>query len=453
MKLRTRLILTSVAVTSASTFLIGSVAVSTSHKSQIEILDKSLSLVASAIHQDSTSALSEGLYAVQQSDVSLSLVYYSANHTATVLNESQLTKVPSPSGKELKSSFIRPQTHTGAESYRFRSVNLTQGEYLLVAGSLGAINDQYRNDRIRLFFLIVLFLLLAMVATWGFIQRDIRQIQALIDSATEISNGNTEIEIEANQGDSEVDQLSTALNRMVVALRRTAEIEEAASKRMQDFLGDASHELRTPLTVVKGYVELLSGRDLDEVAARKRAFGRVTSEILRMELLIKDLLFLAEFGLTPEVSKDEVDLSEMLAAHVADFQLLNPQRDIELDIEPNLFLEGSQSHLERLLVNVFGNISRHTPPEVPVRVTLTKVGDGLELCIEDGGPGLPESAYANGVQSFQRFDKSRSRENGGSGLGMSIIFAIVNEHKGRVILGKSALGGLRIHVFFDNLGS
>ncbi|MCX6430487.1 MAG: hypothetical protein NTX12_05935, partial [Actinobacteria bacterium] len=74
MKLRTRLILASVAITSTSTFLIGSLAVSTSHKSQIELLDKSLTSVASSIHGESTSALSEGLYAVQQSDVSLSLV-------------------------------------------------------------------------------------------------------------------------------------------------------------------------------------------------------------------------------------------------------------------------------------------------------------------------------------------------------------------------------------------
>ncbi len=451
MKLRTRLILTSVAVTSVSTFLIGSVAISSSHKSQIELLDKSLTLVASSIHPDSTSALAEGLYAVQQSDVTLTLVYYSADGTATVLNESKLKKVPSPGEKELKNSYFRAQTHTGAESYRFRSVNLTQGEYLVVAGSLGAINDQYRNDRIRLFFLILLFLLFAILATWTFIQRDIRQIEVLIDSAAEISEGNTEIEIEANQGNSEVDQLSNALNRMVVALRRTAEVEEAASNRMQDFLGDASHELRTPLTVVKGYVELLSSKDLDDEATRKRAFSRVTSEILRMEYLINDLLFLAEFGLIPEVYKDNIDLSDLLAAHVADFKLMNPQRDIEIEIEPNLFLEGSKPHLERLFANIFGNINRHTPPEASVRVAMRKVGDGLELCVEDGGQGLPDSAYVNGVQSFQRFDKSRSRENGGSGLGMSIIFAIVNEHKGKAILGKSALGGLRIHVFFDNL--
>jgi len=449
-KLRTRLILASVAITSASTFLIGSLAVSTSHKSQIALLDKSLNSVASSIHGDSTSALSEGLYAVQQSDISLSLVYFSSNKQATVLNESKLKKVPMPGANELKDSYLQPQSHRGSENYRFKSVKLTQGEYVIVAGSLSAINSQYRSDRIRLLFLILFFLLLASLATWAFVQRDIQKIEDLIDSATEISNGNTEIEIAAGVGDSEVDQLSDALNRMVVALRRTAEIEEASSRRMQDFLGDASHELRTPLTVVKGYVELLSGTNLDDADQRKRAFSRVTSEILRMESLIKDLLFLAEFGMTPERSQEDVNFSEMLTSHVADFALLNSHRDISLDIEEGVHLQGSTSHLERLLANIFGNITRHTPSEAPVRVTLIKVGNGIEMCVEDGGPGLPDAAYSNGVQSFQRFDKSRSRENGGSGLGMSIIFAIVNEHDGKIVLGKSALGGLRIHVFFDN---
>jgi signal transduction histidine kinase len=431
--------------------LIGGFAISSTHKSQIALLDKSIDVVSASIHQDSTAALSEALYAVQQSDISLSLVYFSATKVATVLTQAQLKKVPNPTETELKNSFSRPQSHVGIESYRFRSVHLTQEEYVVIAGSLGEINAQYKSDRFRLLGFAFVWLILAIFATWIYIRRDIKQIENLIRSATDISNGNTGVEIPAGQGDSEVDQLSDSLNRMVIALRRTAEIEEASAKRMQDFLGDASHELRTPLTVVKGYIELLSGADLADPAHRKRAFDRVGSEITRMENLIKDLLFLAEFGLTPDFAMEELDFSDLVQSHISDFQLLNSARPIEVDLVPDVVLSGSRPHLERLLANIFGNITRHTPNEAPVRVTLLKVGPGLELIIEDGGPGLPENAYQSGVQSFQRFDKSRSREHGGSGLGMSIIFAIVNEHKGKVILGKSALGGLRLHLFFDNL--
>ena len=451
MKLRTRLIVASATVTTISTMLIGGFAISSTHNSQIALLDKSLNLVISSINRDSTSALSEALFAVQQSDISLTLVYFSSSKIATVLNESQLSKVPSPNESELTYSFSRAQTHSGAEDYRFRSVKLTAGEYVLVAGSLADIQSQFRSDRLRLFGFTFGWLFLAILVTWIYIRRDFKKIENLIFSATEISNGETSVEIPSWDGDSELDQLSESLNRMVVALRRTAEIEEAAAKRMQDFLGDASHELRTPLTVVKGYVELLSGTEMTDLEQRKRSFDRVGSEIKRMEALIKDLLFLAEFGMQPELALGDVEFSSLLTSHVDDFRLLNAARQIELEIEPDIVLKGFRPHLERLLVNIFGNISRHTPYDAPVRVTLVKLPVGAELIIEDGGPGLPESAYQSGVQSFQRFDKSRSREHGGSGLGMSIILAIVNEHRGRVILGKSALGGLRIHLFFDNL--
>ena len=88
-----------------------------------------------------------------------------------------------------------------------------------------------------------------------------------------------------------------------------------------------------------------------------------------------------------------------------------------------------------------------------MRVTLKRIGGRVDLFIEDGGPGLPDGAYSGGIQGFQRFDKSRSREHGGSGLGMSIIFAIAREHSAGVALRRSDLGGLGIHLTFGNLSA
>ena len=116
-----------------------------------------------------------------------------------------------------------------------------------------------------------------------------------------------------------------------------------------------------------------------------------------------------------------------------------------------MILNGSESHIARLFTNVFGNISRHTPKDAPVHVSLLRGEHGISIVIEDGGPGLPESAYQEGMRNFQRFDRSRSRQDGGSGLGMSIIYAIVREHGGAVTLRPSNLGGLGIHLFFGNL--
>lgn len=453
MKLRTRLTLASAAVTSISTLLIGGFAVNASHNSGIALLDKSLNQVATSVRGNTNAALSEALYSVQQSDIALTLVYYTAEKKSSVLNPSGLITLPNPTNQEMKLSAERPITHTGIEDYRFRTIDLSDGEYLVVAASLADIDGRYRSDLLRLLFFIVLCLVAAGIATWVLVRRDMRRIEDLIATAGDISSGDTDIHIEPGDGNSEIDQLAMSLSKMISALRRTAEIEEQSAMKMQDFLGDASHELRTPLTVVKGYVELLSGSAMTDPEKRAKAFERVGSEIVRMETLISDLLFLAEFGDVPNHEFTEIDISKILSSHLADFATLSESREIETRIQEGVTIHGSAVHIARLLSNIFANISRHTPSNAPVRVTLSWVKGHADLFIEDGGPGLPAGAYAEGMQSFRRFDKSRSREHGGSGLGMSIIFAIAREHSATVELEPSDLGGLGVHVVFGNLPS
>jgi len=433
--------------------LIGGFAVNASHNSGIALLDKSLNQVAASVRGNTNAALSEALYSVQQSDIALTLVYFTAQKKPSVLSPSSLITIPNPTNQEVKESVKHPISHIGIENYRFRSINLPEGEYLVVAASLEDIDRRYRSDLLRLLFFIVLCLVAAGIATWVLVRRDMRRIEDLIATAGDISSGQTDVHIEPGDGNSEIDQLAESLNKMVSALRRTAAIEEQAATKMQDFLGDASHELRTPLTVVKGYVELLSGSAMTDPEKRAKAFERVSAEIVRMETLISDLLFLAEFGDVPNQEFSQIDISEILRSHLADFATLNDSREIETRIQDRVIVHGSAPHIARLMSNIFANISRHAPSNAPVRVTLARVKGHADLLIEDGGPGLPPGAYADGMQSFRRFDKSRSREHGGSGLGMSIIFAIAREHSATVELQPSDLGGLGVHVVFGNLSS
>jgi two-component system, OmpR family, sensor kinase len=165
-----------------------------------------------------------------------------------------------------------------------------------------------------------------------------------------------------------------------------------------------------------------------------------------MENLIHDLLLLAELGETADPVEEEVDLSELVHAYAHDFQVLNSGRSIQLAIDPEISITGSRDHLGRLLQNILNNISRHTPSDAPVRISLRKTGKKIRLVIEDGGAGLPESSYRDGIELLNRFDAARSRSNGGSGLGLSIIAAIVHEHEGILSLRKSDLGGLAVEI-------
>lgn len=191
--------------------------------------------------------------------------------------------------------------------------------------------------------------------------------------------------------------------------------DEDALSRMQEFLGDASHELRTPLTVVKGYVEMLSKGQITDPQTQERAFARVNSEIVRMEGLIHDLLLLAELGESAARDYEEIELSTKARNYGEDFRLLHPQRVVTFDITEGIEILAVGDYISRFIQNALNNISRHTPADAPVRISVKKSGKQISLVIEDGGPGLPESAYREKVRSLNRFDQSRSREHGGSG--------------------------------------
>ena len=221
-------------------------------------------------------------------------------------------------------------------------------------------------------------------------------------------------------------------------------IERAQREKMQEFLGDAAHELRTPLTVVKGYAELLKNRALDS-ERETLAFERLNIEIQRMESLIADLLILAELGEQGPTEFSEVNLSELVSENARDFEVIAPQHHLELDLEAGVTVQGSEKYLQRFIANALTNIRIHTEASAPVRITL-KTGREIRLVVEDGGAGLPEASYGERIQGLKRFDRSRSRESGGSGLGMSIMSAVIELHGGTLALKKSDLGGLAIEV-------
>ncbi len=236
------------------------------------------------------------------------------------------------------------------------------------------------------------------------------------------------------------------LKSVVRSLRASADQERDTRKSMQNFMGDASHELRTPLTVIKGYAEMLAGGQQADEASRAKAYQRIVEQVDRMDQTIGSLLELAEVGSVSSNSFEPVDLSALVEQATDDLAAIDQNRDIARQIAPGVSVAGAEELLGRLLNNAIGNIHRHTPADAAVRVSLAKQGKRAVLCVEDAGPGLPGDAYAKGIQGFQRFDSSRSRASGGTGLGMAIMNSIVEAHDGTLLLEPSELGGLRLKI-------
>jgi signal transduction histidine kinase len=395
-----RAVIASAVVTTALALSIGGFATVSLRDSQIETVDQQLKKIADAVRSNPESPVSSALDAASEEDFNITIAIVSSKNKITIINESKLTLESLPQDSQLSAALISPITVEGEENYRLLAQVISGGDRLLFADSLLAIESTYSSNLERLFLFTVF-----------------------------------------------ADLVAIAISALLLA-RNNRKLEAESLLRMQRFLADASHDLRTPLTVIKGYSELLSKGQISNPEDRGRAFERVNSEILRMENLIHDLLLLAELGETSRPIFAELDLSDLLTSYVHDFTTLNPGRQLVEEIESGVMIEGSIEHLRRLIQNVFNNISRHTPIDASVKVALGHKGKKVLLTIEDGGAGLPPSGYRDGVTALNRFDTSRSPETGGSGLGLSIIAAIVSEHNGILNLRKSNLGGLAVEIIF-----
>ena len=391
-----RLRIVTLALTTILTASIGTFVTFQSLQNTISSIDFAINSTIDDAKASPNQELSAALFHIDEFALDLSLFLVSRDGAVTTVNESTLELFSEISLPEVERATSKIQAGRGLYDYRYRGLEISGGDYLVVAASSDEANTRYKAGLFSVLLATIFTSLIAFALLTLYIRR--------------LKNRDDEIALE----------------------------------RMQAFLGDASHELRTPLTVIKGYVEMLSKGMMNTEEDKVRAFSRVNVEIGRMETLIHDLLLLAELGESAQRDNELIDLSELLKAHSEDFATLYPDRAVEIAIEPHLAIMGVRDYFSRFIQNALNNIARHTDSNVSVKISLVRSGKNAKLAIEDGGAGLPEAAYRENIQSLNRFDKSRSRESGGSGLGMSIMAAVIAKSGGQLTLRKSSLGGLAV---------
>lgn len=453
MKLQSRVTLAAATVIAIVGISVGLATVFNNYFQAIGRVDKRLNANAAVLTKASQSALSTSLLLGSQTDIAVTVAYISRAGELTELVESPYVLTKSPGTAFLKNSLKQSVAGPSATPARWRSVSIGDGEYVIFASDISQIVKQ-RNDQLRwLFFLLLTAVALGIFAINRLIRRDIRQIENLAKQSTLIAGGDTTVQLPTGDGNSEVDQLSNSLSIMVANLLASIEREKRIQHSMQDFLADASHELRTPLTSIRGYTEILAGSVAAPTEQQARALDRISSEIARMDTLISDLLLLAELGESKPMTTEIVDLTELVSEQVADLKQFQPERVVEYSSLPEVKIHGSTELIIRLLNNIFSNLRRHTTESDEVRVCLSTDGQNVVLDVSDAGPGLAEKFYElQELNPFMRFDSSRARATGGSGLGMSIIKAIVDNHGGELVLRRSELGGHRTTVILRSAG-
>ena len=329
--------------------------------------------------------------------------------------------------------------------YRVRATRSDDGDILVVGLPTDSINDTL--GRLVLIELVVFAFVMGVAGTTAavFIRVSLRPLRDVVTTALDVSNlplASGEVALPDRVADSdprtEVGQVGEAFNHMLDHVSNALATREATEDRLRHFIADASHELRTPLASIMSNAEFVRRTGDGLPADVGRSLVRVESEAERMSRLVDELLLLARLDSGSPLLHEDVDLTRIVLDVVSDQSLASPAHRWVMDLpdEP-VTLVGDSHRIQQVVANLLVNARTHTPAGTTVTTQLafepTAGGPSdIVLTVRDDGPGIPPEVLPGVFERFVRGDTSRSRAAGSSGLGLSIVAAVVRAHGGTV---------------------
>ncbi len=237
---------------------------------------------------------------------------------------------------------------------------------------------------------------------------------------------------EVSAPQTEAGQVADAFNHMLEHVEAALRDRHASEDQLRHFIADASHELRTPVAVVRSHAEYAQrvGGELPEQVVE--ALTRITSESDRMSHLVDDLLTLARLDSGRPLENEPVDVTRLVLDAVSDARVRSPSHHWRLDLpEDEVFVEGDAHALHQVVANLLANAAAHTPTATTVTASVAVDRARVVVRVHDDGPGVPADVVPRVFDRFVRADSARATGEG-SGLGLSIVAAIVEAHHGTV---------------------
>ncbi|MFE5599677.1 sensor histidine kinase [Streptomyces coelicoflavus] len=335
----------------------------------------------------------------------------------------------------------------GHGPYLLRACEVEPGVVLVSAAPLGDVEDTV--EQLITVQVVVFGLALAALVVFGrrMLRRGLKPLSDMASTAHGIASHDlTEsaarlpLRADGRDGGQEVAELRTAFNTMLEHIDASLAVRARAEQRLRRFVADASHELRTPLMSVRGYADLFQYAPANAPGERERHLARLRAEAARMGTLLDDLLLLARLD-ADEVEAplrwEEADLAELVRQAAEAFRAARPDRPLTVTVAsgpqvPRLRLDPQR--IRQVLDNLLTNAAVHTPPGTKVSVTVSGAPGAARVSVADTGPGVPAADRDRIFDRFYRVDKARSRDRGGSGLGLSVAASLVRAHGGTLEL-------------------
>jgi two-component system, OmpR family, sensor kinase len=368
--------------------------------------------------------------------------------------------------------------------YRLMATRADNGQILVTGLPMTTMTDTLQNVELTEIIVFAAALLLTAFIGTGWVRLSLRPLRRMTATAGAVARLPLASEVDlphrvpdADQR-TEVGQLGAAFNRMLGHVEAALARRQAGEARLRRFAADASHELRTPLAAIRGYAELARRHRGTLPPEVQHALDRVEAESARMSALVEDLLLLARLDAGRPLESRPVDLTRLAIDATSDARAAGPGHRWRLELpEGPVQVRGDDQRLYQVLANLLSNARTHTPAGTTVTVAVRAHAAGgvagapvgvagaggrvagaagrvagaagrvagaagvagrvAELSVTDDGPGIPAELQPDLFERFVRGDSSRSRAAGSTGLGLSIVAAVIAAHHGTVTVDTS----------------
>ena len=325
--------------------------------------------------------------------------------------------------------------------------SMDEGNFFMIRTPVEGVRESVRVSNLFLLYVGIAAIFIGGIVIWFASKKITDPIMELSKISAKVSELNFENKYSGG-GAVEIAELGSNINAMSEKLESTisdikvanlelmkdVEARDAADARRSEFIANISHELKTPIALIQGYAEGLKEGISDDKESRDYYCSVIMDETSKMNQLVKRLILLnqVESGADTMVM-ERFDINEMLKACIASFDVMTEESGIRVTYEekPDTYVWGDELQTEEVFRNYFSNAVHYCSGSREIRVTITNVDDAVRVAVFNTGEPIPEENLEKLWEKFYKADQSRSREYGGSGLGLSIVKAIMESMNGK----------------------
>jgi signal transduction histidine kinase len=357
--------------------------------------------------------------------------------------------------KAIENGFGQSSRFSDTLNYNMKyvAVGVNEGDELLGIVRF-ALPDSEVQLQIRIIYRIVLLgaiiaIIIALTVAY-FISKSITfPISQMQDVAQRIAKGDFSRKVKIKSKD-ELGELAKSLNLMSDELQQKIENLKRMDRIRTDFVANVSHELKTPLTLIKGYTETLEDKAIDDKEKAGKFISIIKEHVNRLENIINDLLSLSELELSKDsIEKIEFDVKQLMEEVAMGFGHALDTKQQQLNINSqgdNFRIFADKDKIEQTFVNLIDNGIKYTKDNGRINISINEQADTINITVEDNGIGIASEHLGRVFERFYRVDKARSRELGGTGLGLGIAKHIVMAHGGKIHIESQINTGTKVIV-------